>query len=145
MKRIITEFLKPFYGRMAVGVCFKFTGSIMDLIIPSILAYIIDQVIPLNQTAPIFYWGGVMVVCAIIGMVFNIIANRMAARVASDATEVIRHDLFAGVMYFSNQQMDTLTKPSVISRLTADTYIIHQMIIRIQRLGVRAPIMLFGG
>jgi ATP-binding cassette subfamily B protein len=48
-------------------------------------------------------------------------------------------------MYFSNHQMDTLTKPSVISRLTSDTYIIHQMIIRIQRLGVRAPIMLVGG
>jgi len=145
MKRIITAYLKPYYGRMAFGVFFKFTGSIMDLIIPSILAYIIDQVIPLNDKAPIFYWGGVMVVCAIIGMVFNIIANRMAARVASDATEVIRHDLFARVMYFSNQQMDTLTKPSVISRLTSDTYIIHQMIIRIQRLGVRAPIMLVGG
>ena len=145
MKRIITEYLKPFYGRMAFGVFFKFTGSIMDLIIPSILAYIIDQVIPLNDKMPIFYWGGVMVGCAIIGMVFNIIANRMAARVASDATEVIRHDLFAKVMYFSNHQMDTLTKPSVISRLTSDTYIIHQMIIRIQRLGVRAPIMLVGG
>lgn len=145
MKRIITEYLKPFYGRMAFGVFFKFTGSIMDLIIPSILATIIDQVIPLNNKALIFYWGGVMVGCAIIGMVFNIIANRMAARVASDATEVIRHDLFAKVMYFSNHQMDTLTKPSVISRLTSDTYIIHQMIIRIQRLGVRAPIMLVGG
>nr|WP_320024412.1 ABC transporter ATP-binding protein [uncultured Acetobacterium sp.] len=145
MKRIITEYLKPFYGRMAFGVFFKFTGSIMDLIIPSILAYIIDQVIPLNQQLPIFYWGGVMVICAIIGMVFNIIANRMAARVASDATEVIRHDLFAKVMYFSNHQMDSLTKPSVISRLTSDTYIVHQMIIRVQRLGVRAPIMLIGG
>jgi ABC-type multidrug transport system, ATPase and permease components len=145
MKRIITEYLKPYYGRMAFGVFFKFTGSIMDLIIPSILATIIDQVIPLNEWLPIFYWGVVMVVCAIIGLVFNIIANRMAARVASDATEVIRHDLFAKVMYFSNHQMDTLTKPSVISRLTSDTYIIHQMIIRIQRLGVRAPIMLVGG
>lgn len=145
MKRIITEYLKPYYGRMAFGVFFKFTGSIMDLIIPSILAYIIDKVIPLNQQLPIFYWGGVMVICAIIGMVFNIIANRMAARVASDATEVIRHDLFAKVMYFSNHQMDTLTKPSVISRLTSDTYIVHQMIIRVQRLGVRAPIMLVGG
>jgi ATP-binding cassette subfamily B protein len=145
MKRIITAYLKPYYGRMGLGVFFKFTGSIMDLIIPSILAYIIDQVIPLNERLPIFYWGSVMVVCAIIGMVFNIIANRMAARVASDATEVIRHDLFARVMYFSNHQMDTLTKPSVISRLTSDTYIVHQMIIRIQRLGVRAPIMLVGG
>lgn len=145
MRRILTDYLKPFNYRMAFGMFFKFTGSIMDLIIPSILAYIIDTVIPLNQKAPIFYWGGVMVVCAVIGMVFNIIANRMAARVASDATEVIRHDLFAKVMYFSNHQMDSLTKPSVISRLTSDTYILHQMIIRIQRLGVRAPIMLFGG
>lgn len=145
MKRIITEYLKPYYGRMAFGVFFKFTGSIMDLIIPSILAIIIDQVIPLNERLPIFYWGSVMVVCAIIGMAFNIIANRMAARVASDVTEVIRHDLFAKVMYFSNQQMETLTKPSVISRLTSDTYVIYQMIIRIQRLGVRAPIMLLGG
>ncbi|MDO9492334.1 ABC transporter ATP-binding protein [Acetobacterium sp.] len=145
MKRIFTEYLKPFYGRMAFGVFFKFTGSIMDLIIPSILAYIIDNVIPLNETAPIFYWGGVMAACASLGMIFNIIANRMAARVASDVTEVIRHDLFAKVMYFSSHQMDTLTKPSLISRLTSDTYIIHLIIIRIQRLGVRAPIMLFGG
>lgn len=145
MKRIITEYLKPFYGRMAFGVFFKFTGSILDLVIPSILAHIIDNVIPLNQKLPIFYWGGVMLLCAIMGMLFNIIANRMAARVASDATEVIRHDLFSKVMYFSNRQMDEITKPSVISRLTSDTYIIHQMIIRIQRLGVRAPIMFFGG
>ncbi len=145
MKRIITDYLKPFYGRMAFGVFFKFTGSILDLVIPAILAYIIDNVIPLNQKLPIFYWGGVMLFCAIIGMVFNIIANRMAARVASDATEVIRHDLFAKVMYFSNHQIDEITKPSVISRLTSDTYIIHQTIIRIQRLGIRAPIMFFGG
>ena len=145
MKRIITDYLKPFYGRMASGVFFKFTGSIMDLIIPSILAYIIDTIIPLNQKAPIFYWGGAMVALAIVGMVFNIIANRMAARVASDAVEVIRHDLFTKVMFLSNHQMDTLSKPSVISRLTADTYILHQAINRIQRMGVRAPINLFGG
>ena len=145
MKRIMTEYLKPFYPRMGLGVFFKFTGSIMDLCIPYILAYIIDSVIPLNDQTQIYYWGGVMVICAIIGMVFNIIANRIAARVASDATEIIRHDLFSKVMVLSNHQMDIITKPSVISRLTTDTYNVHQMIIRIQRLGVRAPIMLIGG
>jgi len=145
MKRIMTEYLKPFYPRMGLGVFFKFTGSIMDLCIPYILAYIIDSVIPLNDQTQIYYWGGVMVICAIIGMVFNIIANRIAVRVASDATEIIRHDLFSKVMVLSNHQMDIITKPSVISRLTTDTYNVHQMIIRIQRLGVRAPIMLIGG
>jgi len=145
MKRIFREYLKPFYGRMAYGMFYKFTGSIMDLIIPSILAYIIDQVIPSKEISNIFLWGGVMVVCAVIGMVFNIIANRMASRVASDATEVIRHDLFERIIYFSNHQMDHFTKSSVISRLTTDTYVVNQLMVRIQRLGVRAPIMLIGG
>lgn len=145
MKKIITEYLRPYYGRMVFGLFFKFTGSIMDLIIPSILATIIDQVIPSKVVSHIFLWGGVMVVCAVIGMVFNIVANRMASRVASDATEVIRHDLFARIMYFSDRQMDLFSKPSLISRLTTDSYVVHQLIIRIQRLGVRAPIMVIGG
>ncbi len=145
MKKIIAHYLKPFYGRMAVGTLIKFIGSIMDLIIPTILARIIDRAIPSGSIPMIFYWGGAMVGCALIGMIFNIIANQMASRVASDAIEVIRNDLFSKIMYLSNRQMDHLTKPSAISRLTTDTYVVHQVIVRIQRLGVRAPIMLIGG
>lgn len=145
MKKIIAQYLKPFYGRMAVGMLIKFIGSIMDLIIPTILARIIDRAIPSGSIPMIFYWGGAMVGCALIGMIFNIIANQMASRVASDAIEVIRDDLFSKIMYLSNRQMDHLTKPSAISRLTTDTYVVHQVIVRIQRLGVRAPIMLIGG
>lgn len=145
MKKIITGYLKPFYGRMTFGMLIKFIGSIMDLIIPSILALIIDQAIPSGSIPMILYWGGVMVGCALVGMIFNIIANQMASRVASDAIEVIRNDLFSKIMYLSNRQMDRLTKPSAISRLTNDTYVVHRMIVRIQRLGVRAPIMLIGG
>ena len=145
MKRIVTTYLKPFYQRMALGMFFKFSGSIMDLFLPYILAVIIDTVIPQHDKTQIYYWGVVMLICSTIGLVFNIIANRMAARVASDAVEVIRRDLFTRVMYLSNHQMDMLTKPSVISRLTTDTYNIHQIITRIQRLGIRAPIMLIGG
>ncbi|MGV8905767.1 MAG: ABC transporter ATP-binding protein [Acetobacterium sp.] len=145
MRRIMTDYLKPFYQRMMLGVFFKFTGSIMDLFIPYILAYIIDNVIPQNNKTQIYYWGIMMLICSIIGLVFNVIANRMAAKVASDATEVIRHDLFKKIMYLSNDQIDGITKPSLISRLTTDTYNVHRMIVRIQRLGVRAPIMIIGG
>jgi len=145
MRRIMTDYLKPFYQRMMLGVFFKFTGSIMDLFIPCILAYIIDNVILQNNKSQIYFWGVMMLISSIIGVVFNIIANRMAAKVASDATEVIRHDLFKKVMYLSNDQIDGITKPSLISRLTTDTYNVHRMIVRIQRLGVRAPIMIIGG
>ena len=130
---------------MGIGFAVKFTGSIMDLCIPWVLAYVIDNVIPMKSLQKIYLWGGVMIFCSFVAVAFNIIANRMASKVASEATQIIRHDLFAKTMYLSARQTDAFTKPSLISRLTTDTYNVNQMIGRIQRLGVRAPILLIGG
>lgn len=145
MKQIIMRYIRPYFPRMGVGFLIKFVGTIMDLCIPYILAYIIDTVIPLRQRELVIFWGVLMIVCSLLAVIFNIVANRMASKVASDATEVIRHDLFLRTMYLSNRQTDAFTKPSLISRMTTDTYNLHQMIGRIQRLGVRAPILLIGG
>lgn len=101
--------------------------------------------IPMKSLQKIYLWGGVMIFCSFVAVAFNIIANRMASKVASEATQIIRHDLFAKTMYLSARQTDAFTKPSLISRLTTDTYNVNQMIGRIQRLGVRAPILLIGG
>lgn len=145
MKQIIMRYLKPYFPRMGVGFLIKFTGTIMDLCIPYILAYIIDSVIPGQQKRQVLLWGLLMILCSLLAVSFNVIANRMASKVASDATECIRHDLFQKTMCLSSRQTDAFTKPSLISRLTSDTYNLHQMIGRIQRLGVRAPILLIGG
>lgn len=145
MKQIIMKYLRPYFPRMGVGFLIKFTGTIMDLCIPYILAYIIDTVILSRDRRLIFGWGALMIVCSLLAVSFNIIANRMASRVSADATENIRHDLFSRIMHLSNAQTDFYTKPSLISRMTSDTYNLHQMLGRIQRLGVRAPILLIGG
>jgi len=145
MKQIILRYLKPYFPRMGVGFLIKFIGTVMDLCIPYILAYIIDTVILSQDRRLIFGWGALMIVCSLFAVSFNIIANRMASRVSGDATENIRHDLFSKTMHLSNAQTDFYTKPSLISRMTSDTYNLHQMLGRIQRLGVRAPILLIGG
>lgn len=145
MKQIVYKYLKPYFGRMGVGFLIKFVGTIMDLCIPYILAYIIDSVIPMKSRRLILLWGLLMIGCSICAVAFNIIANRMASKVAGDAAEMIRHDLFSKTMYLSNAQTDSFTKPSLISRMTTDTYNVHQMLGRVQRLGVRAPILLIGG
>ena len=145
MKQIILKYLKPYFPRMGVGFLIKFIGTIMDLCIPYILAHIIDTVILTKNKGLIFGWGALMIVCSLLAVSFNIIANRMASRVSGDATENIRHDLFSKTMRLSNAQTDFYTKPSLISRMTSDTYNLHQMLGRIQRLGVRAPILLVGG
>lgn len=145
MKHIITYYLKPYYLRMTMGFFIKFTGTVMDLFLPWTLAYMIDTVIPENRREEIALWGLFMLFCSALAVTFNIIANRMASRVASNTMNAIRGDLFKKVMYLSAAQCDGITKPSLISRLTSDTYHVHQMLGRIQRLGVRAPILLVGG
>ncbi|MFA6948616.1 MAG: ABC transporter ATP-binding protein, partial [Eubacteriales bacterium] len=93
----------------------------------------------------IFVWGGVMIIGAVVAILGNIIANRKAAKVARDTTEALRHDVFIKIGRLSCSQTDRITIPSLISRLSSDSYNVHQMIGMMQRLGVRAPILLIGG
>ena len=143
--KLLKKYLHPYIGRMSLGVSIKFFGSLMDLLLPWILAYIIDAIIPTKNVSAIFLWGGVMLLCSVIAVVTNILANRMASSVARDATGSIRHDLFAKVAYLSIPQIEQVGIPSLVLRLTTDTYNIHQTVGMIQRLGIRAPILLLGG
>ncbi len=144
MKRLIL-YLKPYLPKMTIGLFIKFIGTIMDLLIPWILAYMIDAVVPTKSIQDIVLWGGAMILCATVAVIANIVANRMASRVAAETTRRIRHDLFSKITYLSCGQIDTFTIPSLVSRLTSDTYHVHHMVGMMQRLGVRAPILLLGG
>jgi ATP-binding cassette subfamily B protein len=117
----------------------------MDLGLPWVLAYIIDDIIPLGEISYILWWGVIMILLSIGARSCNILANRMASRVARDTTENLRHDLFVKILSLSGTQLDHFSVPSLVSRMTTDTYNIHQMIGMMQRLGVRAPIILVGG
>ena len=145
MRELISQYIKPFYLRMALGFLIKFIGTIMDLFLPWILAYMIDTIIPLGDWKRVIRWGFVMLFCSVVAAVGTMTANRMASKVGCDAAKVIRHDLFEKIMYLSNRDTDFWKKPSLISRLTTDSYNIQQAISRLQRLGVRAPILLVGG
>lgn len=144
MNRVI-GYLKPYLGRMSLGLVIKFVGALMDLFLPWILSYMIDEVVPLRNTNLILLWGGVMILCGILALVTNVVANRMASWVARNATEHIRHDLFSKIMLLSSKQIDDFTLPSLELRLTSDTYNVHRMVSMMQRLGIRAPILLLGG
>lgn len=144
MKRII-GYVRPYFGRMSLGLLIKFIGTIMDLFLPYILAFMIDNVVPQQNVKLILFWGGMMVLCAVVAVVGNVVANRMASKVARDSVEHIRHDLFKKISYLSCRQVDRFGIPSLESRMTTDTYNLHQMIGMMQRMGVRAPILLLGG
>ena len=130
---------------MTIGLIIKILGTFADLGLPRVLAYMLDYVVPEGDIGRVFLWGGVMIVLAVLARQLNIIANRRASRVAANTTQRLRHDLYEKINTLSGAQMDKFTVPSLISRMTTDTYNIHQMIGMMQRLGVRAPIILIGG
>ena len=143
--RGIFPYLRPYVPRMTVGVISKFLGTITELLIPWMLSYILDNIVPLKDTRRVLIWGVYMTICAILALVMNIYANRVASSVARDTTRALRHDLFKKISYLSCRQIDYFTIPSLESRLTTDTYNVNQVIGMMQRMGIRAPILLIGG
>lgn len=139
------HYLKPYSKRIALGTVIKIVGTITELFLPWILSYMIDEVAPEKNVARIFLWGAVMLACAVVALLGNITANRMAPKVARDTTESMRFDLFDKTLNLSARQTDGFAMPSLVSRLSSDTYNVHNMIGMIQRLGIRAPMLLIGG
>ena len=153
--RTVLAYLKPHRRYMCLSLTIKVLGTMVELALPYILSHIIQDVIkPMGaEVSPdlaagsrrIVMWAVIMIICAFLGVLGNVTANRMAARTAKDVSRAVRHDLFERTMRLSPAQTDAFTVESLESRLTGDTYNIHQFINSIQRMGVRAPILLIDG
>lgn len=144
MKRLL-YYIKQCRAAILVGTIIKIAGTMMDLLIPYVLAHILNNVVDTKDMKRLLFWGGMMLLFSVLAVLFNVIANRMAASVSCGCTRQIRHDLFAKISYLSSRQTDKLTVASLESRLTGDTYNVNQMIGMSLRLGIRAPILLIGG
>lgn len=143
--KLMLRYLRPFFRRMSLGLLIKTTGTVIELMLPLILSHILKDVVLAESVGQILLWGALMVVCAAIALTCNIVANRMAAKVAKGFTRNLRHDLFEKTISLSPAQTDEFTVASLESRVTTDTYHVHNFVNMIQRLGVRAPILLVGG
>ncbi len=144
MKKILS-YLKPFKMKMTIGLLIKITGTMAELFLPFLLTYILENVIVSKQVNKIIFYGVVMIFCSAIACASNILANRIAARVTTDFSKAMRMELFEKTLYLSARDTDAFTVPSLEARITNDTYNVHNFIGMMQRMGVRAPILLIGG
>lgn len=150
MKKTLT-YLKPYRRSVAVGLILKFFGSIAELFLPLLLEYIINDVAinpdlsNENKVQMIIYLGLIMLACSLTAVLGNIFANRLTVKSSGNMTHDLRYDLFSRTCYLNSRQVDEFGTPSLISRLTSDSYYVNQMVARTLRLGVRAPILILGG
>ena len=143
--KLLFKYLGAMRFYITLTLTIKIAAALIELAIPYVLGHILDVVVPKNSIKEIVIFGVVMVVCAILACVGNIVANRMAAKVARNTTEKIRHELFDRTMHLSSRQIDSFTIPSLESRLTSDTYHVHHLMGMSMRMGVRAPMLFLGG
>ena len=144
MKRL-ERYLHPYWGFIFLTVTIKLTGAVLELLIPYLMEIMLDEKVPLGDLGSIYRCGGMMFLCAAGCLFCNVLANRMSAISSGKITQALRHDLFQKLQSLSARQMDELTISSAESRLTSDTYNVNQFLARIQRMGIRAPILLLGG
>ncbi|MBN2300538.1 MAG: ABC transporter ATP-binding protein [Acholeplasmataceae bacterium] len=149
--RMILRLVKPYWRMLTISLSFKSIGALADLFLPWIIAYMIDTTIPeLHEASnpslmPLYLLGGLMVLIAFVGLYLNVAANRKAEMIAALTVKGLRHDLFSKIERLSARQVDQITRPSLISRMTTDTYNMYNATASMQRLGVRAPVLLIGG
>ena len=143
--RFLWSYLKKYTGEIAAVMGTKLLGTILELLIPCVLEYMIDDVAPRRSVRGILFWGIVMLLLAVLVRFISVSANRKSVQVAQKTTYAIRRDFFARSISLSGSQMDAIGLPSLISRMTSDTYNVQNFIQTIQSMGIRAPIMLLGG
>ena len=141
----VLEYLKPLGKRISAGIAVKVIGTLAELMIPFLLSYILDNVIKSNNVGRIVIYGVIMAACALIACIGNIVANRMAAKTTMLFATRMRRELFSKTLNLSARETDKFTIPSLESRITSDTYNVQNFIGMMQRMGIRAPILLLGG
>jgi len=143
--KLIIRYMKVCWKRIIASVSMKSLGSLGELMIPYILEHIIDDVVPTKKVIMVFAWGLCMIGAAYFVRTINIKANHVAISVGRDCIKKLRHDLYEKTIHLSGTQFDTFTLPSLTSRMTSDSYNVQNFMVVIQAMGIRAPVMLFGG
>ncbi|MBR4727938.1 MAG: ABC transporter ATP-binding protein, partial [Clostridia bacterium] len=117
----------------------------LELMIPYVMEHLIDHVVPTRAMNAVLLWGMIMIVLAVCTRFLNVTANRLSVKTAKEATFEVRRDLFHAALHLSGGQMDAIGLPSLISRMTSDSYNVQSFTQSMQTIGIRAPIMLLGG
>ena len=118
--------------------------AVFDLLVPIVVALLIDNGIKKSDTAYIWKMGALLFVLAIVGLTIALIAQYMAARAAGGFGTKLRHDVFKKVTLLSDKDLDKLGGSSLITRLTSDINMIQAQVNMSIRLLMRSPVIVIG-
>ncbi|MBZ1352376.1 ABC transporter ATP-binding protein/permease [Streptococcus sp. LPB0406] len=143
MKQLLSYF-KPYLKESFLAPLFKLLEAVFELLVPMVIAGIVDQSIPQKDQAHLWMQMGLLFVFAVIGVLVALVAQFYSAKAAVGFTKELTNDLYRHILSLPKDSRDRLTTSSLVTRLTSDTYQIQTGINQFLRLFLRAPIIVFG-
>lgn len=140
----LLKYFRNYKKETILGPFFKLLEATFELLVPLLIAHLVDQLIPRQDQGGIFGLVGLLFVFAGFGVLVAITAQYYSSKAAVGYTKELTNDLYEKILSLSKEQRDRLTTSSLVARLTSDTYQIQTGINLFLRLFLRAPIVVFG-
>lgn len=116
----------------------------MDLVQPTIMQHIIDNGIAKGDTAYVFQMFGLMILCAVIGLIGGVGCSIYASKTAINFSADIRQDLYETITYFSNSNKDRFTLGKLITNITSDVEMLQRALTMLLKMFIRGPFTFIG-
>ena len=143
MKQLLSYF-KPYIKESFLAPLFKLLEAVFELLVPMVIAGIVDQSIPHKNQGHLWLQMGLLFLFAVIGVLVALVAQFYSAKAAVGFAKELTNDLYRHILSLPKDSRDRLTTSSLVTRLTSDTYQIQTGINQFLRLFLRAPIIVFG-
>ncbi|MDS0526450.1 ABC transporter ATP-binding protein/permease [Clostridium sp. SHJSY1] len=140
----LTNYLKLFKKQVILGPLFKLLEAIFELIVPLVMAKIIDVGIQNRDLNYILKMGGLLILLGVVGLASAITCQYFASVASQGIGTHIRKDLFKHINSLSHSEIDNIGTPSLITRITNDVNQIQSAVAMLIRLAVRAPFLIIG-
>lgn len=145
MFKLAKRYLGSVKQYVIIGQTSKLIEAIFEVIVPLIMAAIVDNGIKGNMGKGYIYkMGGVLVLLGVLGLCFALICQYLASKASQSVGTVMRNDMFRHINSLSHAELDRLGTPSLITRLTNDINQVQQAVAMFIRLVVRAPFIVIG-
>ena len=143
--KLIFRYMGRYRAAVLLAMGIKLAGTMTELLLPYILEYMIDDVVPAGSLPRVVLWGLLMFAAAVVCRQLNVLANRRTVDNAHRISYDVRQDLFVKTANLPGSAFDELGLPSLISRMTSDSYNVQSAVQQLQSMCVRAPMLLLGG
>lgn len=140
----LVKYLKKYRKNVILGPIFKLTEAVFELIVPLVMAKIIDVGIANKDSGYIWKMGGVLVLLGVCGLGFALICQYVASVASQGFGTELRRELYHHINALSHKEVDEFGTPSLITRLTSDINQLQVAVAMLIRLVVRAPFLVIG-